>query len=190
MQADTSPRRPALLDRLVRLVRGPRSVAAPRPASRTEPSQKPVARARPEAPPILYAAADPGGPCPIAGWLRQAGYRVIPAEGFGLAIGELMANRRAFGMLVIDVDGFGGADLVVARLADLRKRHPSLPVIVISAEVRFNDFTTERMAICDVTLRAPVSAPALELALAEAAVNNLLWQARQIRSRTQRPAAS
>jgi hypothetical protein len=86
-------------------------------------------------------------------------------------------------MLEIDIDGFGGAQLVVARLMDLRRRVPSLPVIVISAEVQFHDFTTERLAVCDVTLRAPVTAAALDLALAEAAVNNLLWQARQIRAR-------
>ena len=183
MQADTRHARPAILERLVNLVRGTRRAVRSRQAP--PPSAPVVPRVRPGTPPILFAAADAGGPCAVTGWLRGMGHRVIPAEGFGLAIGELLANRRAFGMLILDIDGFGGPELVVARLADLRQRHPSLPVVVISAEVQFNDFTAERLAICDVTLRAPVSAPALELALAEAAVNNLLWQARRVRDRSQ-----
>ena len=179
MQAETRPRRPALLDRLIGLVTGRTEAPAPRLPQRPELR----AQLRPDSlrRPVLYAAADADMSDPVAGWLAAAGQQVIPAEGFGLAIGEVMARRPAFGMLVIDIDGFGGPDLVVARLMDLRKRHPSLPVIVISSEVRFNDFTTERLAICDVTLRAPISSAALELALAEASVNNLLWQARQFR---------
>lgn len=183
MQADTRPRRPDLLGRLFNLVRGPRPVAEPATHAVAAGPHAPRHRAHPDARPVLFATAEAGSPCQVTSWLRMAGYRVIPAEGFGLAIGELMANRPTFGMLIVDIDGFGGPELVVARLMDLRRRHPSLPVIVVSADVQFNDFTTERLAICDVTLRAPVSAPALELALAEAAVNNLLWQARQYRNR-------
>jgi len=180
MQADLRTRRPALLGRLIGLVTGRTGPAATQAAT---PPQTPPRAAVSAAPPILYAAADADMTSPVAAWLLAAGYRVIPAEGFGLALGEVVARRAAFRMLVIDIDGFGGAQLVVARLMDLRRRVPSLPVIVISAEVQFHDFTTERLAVCDVTLRAPVTAAALDLALAEAAVNNLLWQARQIRAR-------
>lgn len=180
MQADLRTRRPALLGRLIGLVTGRAGPAVAQAAA--APQSAPHAPVS-TAPPILYAAADADMTSPVAAWLLSAGYRVIPAEGFGLALGEVVARRAAFRMLVIDIDGFGGAQLVVARLMDLRRRVPSLPVIVISAEVQFHDFTTERLAICDVTLRAPVTAAALDLALAEAAVNNLLWQARQIRAR-------
>lgn len=180
VQADTRARRPALIGRLFGLVTGR---AAPQPAP--VPAPAPAAAPRPPAaaPAVLYAAADADISAPVAAWLQAAGHRVIPAEGFGLALGEVLARRSAFGLLVVDIDGFGGPELVVARLMDLRRRAPSLPVIVISAEVQFHDFTAERLAVCDVTLRAPISAAALELALAEAAVNNLLWQARQLRGR-------
>lgn len=180
MQAGLRTRRPALLGRLIGLVTGRAGPEAEQNAA--SPPAVPWSPVKAAAP-ILYAAADADMTSPVAAWLLDAGYRVIPAEGFGLALGEVVARRAAFRMLVIDIDGFGGAQLVVERLMDLRRRAPSVPVIVISAEVQFHDFTTERLAICDVTLRAPVSAAALHLALAEAAVNNLLWQARQIRAR-------
>ena len=186
MQAETRTRRPTLLQRLARFVR--RRPEDRRPPVPRAPLQVPRPTTRAERRPVLYAAADAGAASPIGDWLRAAGYRIVPVEGFGLAIGELMAHRAAFTMLIVDIDGFGGPGLVADRLLDLRRKHPSLPVIVISGEVRFNDFTTERLTLCDVTLRAPVSAPALELALAEAAVNNLLWQARNHPARTGRPA--
>lgn len=181
MQVDTRFKRSALLERLARMMRGDRATPVEPPD--TAPMVARLTRPWADTRPILLASADAGAPCPVTDWLRAAGHQVIPAEGFGLAIGEMLAHRRFFSMLILDIDGFGGPELVVARLMDLRRRHPSLPVIVISAEVQFNDFTAERLTICDVTLRAPVSAPALELALAEAAVNNLLWQARQTRAR-------
>jgi len=184
MQADSRTRRPTLLQRLARLVRRPAEDRRP-PAPRATP-REPRPQAAADRRPVLYAAADAGAASPVGAWLHAAGYRCVPVEGFGLAIGELMAHRAAFAMLIVDIDGFGGPASVVDRLGDLRRRHPSLPVIVISGEVRFNDFTAERLAICDVTLRAPVSAPALEVALAEAAVNNLLWQAPNFPGRSRR----
>ena len=184
MQADSRNRRPALIDRLIGLVTGRAETDPQTPPGSGRNIPPPSRAADADRRPILFAAADADASCPVASWLLAAGYRVIPAEGFGLAIGELMAHRHAFRMLVIDIDGFGGPDLVVARLIDLRRRHPTLPVILISGDVQFNDFTTERLAICDVTLRAPVSPAALQLGLAEAAVNNLLWQARQYRRRS------
>lgn len=182
MQSGLRAQRPALLERLIGLVTGrpdPRTSAAPSPAETSAPPCPVFV----ERLPILYAAADADMASPVAAWLLSAGYRVIPAEGFGLALGEVLARRSAFGMLVVDIDGFGGPELVVERLMELRRRAPSLPVIVISTEVQFHDFTAERLAVCDITLRAPVSAAALDLALAEASVNNLLWQARQLRNR-------
>ena len=56
---------------------------------------------------MLYAAADAGAASPVGAWLHAAGYRCVPVEGFGLAIGELMAHRAAFAMLIVDIDGFG-----------------------------------------------------------------------------------
>ena len=58
-------------------------------------------------------------------------------------------------------------------------------MILISDEVRFHDFSADRLPLCDVTLRGPLSAPALELALAEAPANNMIWQTRIAASRAE-----
>ena len=42
-----------------------------------------------------------------------------------------------------------------------------------------DDFSTDRLALCDISLRAPFSFDALRFALREAVVNNAVWQKRQ-----------
>jgi hypothetical protein len=61
-------------------------------------------------------------------------------------------------------------------LHDLRQRRPDLPVILVSEDFSSNDFSTERLPLCDASLRAPVVFSALEFALSEALdVNNPQW---------------
>lgn len=93
--------------------------------------------------------------------------------------GQLIDNgQRRVGLVIVDLDRCGGIARIASDLMVFRKVRPDIPVILVSADSVVDDFSTERLAIADVTLRAPVSMSRLDLALAEAQVNNQVWQAR------------
>lgn len=82
------------------------------------------------------------------------------------------------GYVFVDVDSFGLIDTVISDLVDLRIRKPQLRVILLSRTFGRDDFTAERLAICDCSLRLPVSLVRLELAFIAADDSNAIWQSR------------
>lgn len=132
----------------------------------------------PDPRPVLLAAADPAAEAPATLFLQTAGLDVMTCPSLRSALARAHGQPMGFSTLILMIDGFGGPQLVTDGLLALRRRLPHLPVILVSEEVTFHDFSPERLPLCDVTLRAPLSAPALELAMAEAPANNLVWQTR------------
>ncbi len=66
----------------------------------------------------------------------------------------------------------GGANRAVTDAA------PDVQIILLSAEFSEDEFDTSRLAICDVSLRLPISFARVEHALIEAELNNAVWRAR------------
>jgi len=128
--------------------------------------------------PVLYGAADPAAELPATAFLQGVGLDVVACTSLRSTLARAHGQPMGWSTMILAIDGFGGPRLVAEGLMSLRRKIPQLPVILISEEVQFHDFSAERAALCDVTLRAPLSAPALELGLAEAGANNLIWQAR------------
>ena len=78
---------------------------------------------------ILVADDDPGVGCALAALLRQAGYEARAVESGQRAL-EMLAECR-FGLCITDLrmpdmDGF-------ALLAEMSRRHPAVPVVVLTA---------------------------------------------------------
>lgn len=88
------------------------------------------------------------------------------------------SGEQQVGLVVVDLESCGGIASIVSDLMAFRQAYVDTPVILISADSEVDDFSTERLAIGDVTLRGPVSVSRLDLALAEAQINNQVWQAR------------
>ena len=82
--------------------------------------------------------------------------------------------------VIIDLDAAGGITAAYPALRGFRDRHPDIPVILLSDEFSTDDFGTDRLALCDVSLRIPFSFATFSFALREAEVNNAVWQQRQI----------
>lgn len=78
--------------------------------------------------------------------------------------------------LFVDIDGLGGVVKAYDALSQLRLAHPSVPVIMLSAEFHSDNFETTRRALGDVSLRSPILYASLELALFEARRNNADWR--------------
>ena len=188
-----SPARPglwaAMLSRL-RPLRDPAGTPQPAPAPAApfaaggeasfHPRQAPLFRpflADPR--PVIFGAADPAAETAALRFLQDAGLDVLACPTLRSTLSRIHGQPMAWSALILLIDGFGGPRLVADGLISLRRKLPRLPVILVSEEVAYHDFSPERLPLCDVTLRGPLSAPALELALAEAPVNNLVWQTRR-----------
>lgn len=103
---------------------------------------------------------------------------MIRSEAAVIDVRHDIDSRSRDGYILIDVDSYGLIDDIISQLVDLRVRMPLLRVILLSRGFARDDFSTERLAVCDVSLRLPVSIVRLELAFVCADENNRLWQNR------------
>jgi hypothetical protein len=111
-------------------------------------------------------------------WLANSSLRSQTLGTLSRAAQVIEAGVQQVGLVVIDLDSCGGIASIAPDLIAFRLKFVDTPVVLISAESQVDDFSVERLAIGDVTLRAPVSVSRLDLALAEAQINNQVWQSR------------
>lgn len=81
-------------------------------------------------------------------------------------------DRRS--VLVIDIDSFESLQEAVRALHSFRRRRPEIPVLIASATLARNDFSTERCSIADASLRLPCTSVSLALGVGAAVANNAL----------------
>ncbi|WP_114965566.1 hypothetical protein [Alkalilacustris brevis] len=81
-------------------------------------------------------------------------------------------SRRPPRLLLVDVDVISPCHRVVEDLIAFRRAEPETPIIIGSREFRCNDFSMERAAIADASLRLPAAGTELGMALALAVENN------------------
>lgn len=127
---------------------------------------------------VLLATTDTAAFAAVTVWLEAQVAGVAVCHDFGLAIAAALRSPARWSCMMVDLDRFGGIDETCDGLRHLRETVPQLPVILLSRRMRVNDYSTERLPICDVSLRLPLSPAALELALMDAIHNNLIWQGR------------
>jgi len=77
--------------------------------------------------------------------------------------------------LIVDVKPYTDVAPVLDALLEFRMIRPTVAVVLISEEVKRHDFGTDRLRICDVTLKAPVDGAILSLGISEALSNNVKW---------------
>lgn len=111
-------------------------------------------------------------------WLTENAVELDAIASLRQARLKISTLNQPVGLVIVDLESCGRIVSMVSDLIEFRLRHQTTPVILISDESAVDDFSTERLAITDVTLRGPVSLSRLDLALAEAQVNNQVWQDR------------
>lgn len=132
-----------------------------------------------DAGPALLIATDRANIGPCEEWLNSVGIGVVHRRCFDSVARMMRHKAPQISLLLIDIDSLGGIAATIDDVIRLRDAQPGIPLILLSAEIHGSDFSTERLRLCDVTLRAPVSHSALELAIVEAACNNLIWCGRE-----------
>ncbi len=90
----------------------------------------------------------------------------------------VLERRHAYSYVMLDIDYLGGIKTIYDALAHLRIEVPDLPIILLSSSFARNNFNLDRIWLCDVSLRAPVTFAALELAMTTSELNNAVWQTR------------
>jgi hypothetical protein len=75
--------------------------------------------------------------------------------------------------IVVNLDRFGDVDMGIDRLLRYRRACPTSFVVIATADVASDDFGHHRRAICDSTLRLPLTASRLTEALRAALENHL-----------------
>jgi CheY-like chemotaxis protein len=113
-------------------------------------------------------------------WLRNSlrliGVRAT-ATASNLAQLAMVADMKlSFTHVIVNLDGYEFMEDAVDALFDFRQRSKDVVVIAISAMVASDDLGLERRAICDATLRLPLTERRLRRGLVEGRANNLATQ--------------
>ena len=78
-------------------------------------------------------------------------------------------------LLFVDADSFGGPASVVSSLLKFRCEFPKTAIILASSTLKESDFSTERLPICDASLKVSVDPLDLAKAVMVALANNLYY---------------
>jgi DNA-binding NtrC family response regulator len=105
-------------------------------------------------------------------------------QGFGIRLTGSVANVQhllsiaelgaSFDCVIVNFDAFADPVDGVEALLEFRARSDGFSVVVCSTEVKGDDLSSERKAICDATLRLPATGDRLREALVAACGNTAL----------------
>ncbi|MDD8022801.1 MAG: hypothetical protein PHX82_06815 [Paracoccaceae bacterium] len=95
---------------------------------------------------------------------------VVPEEHLST---QWLADHIAdIDVLIVDGDYLGDVEDTVDFCLRVRRAAPGLPIILVSSEMRGDDFTCERMQACDVSLKSAFTENRLRAAIKAAYENN------------------
>jgi len=120
---------------------------------------------------------------------RAVGSDVVVFSGLSAILDRILARRSCWSMLLINIDD-QDIDLAVSRLSAFRLEFPWQRVVLASRGFRDYDFSQERLAICDASLRIPFGFEGAEKAFFAAEENNREWVQRLTRRHAPSDAAS
>jgi len=124
---------------------------------------------------IVVFCDRPGPFDPLLNWLAEKGAKIthFPLRRLPLDWFDSFAGNHD--VALVDADFLGDEGAMIDFGIRLRRFAPAMPVIMASRRVMASDFSTERMAICDVTLRMPVTRGDLLEAMSAAIENHSYW---------------
>ena len=110
--------------------------------------------------------------CEMRQKLRYIGASAIASASSVRQLEDAADMRLGFTHIMVNFDAFGDVEVGVDALLSFRSRAPSKIVVACSEKVGGDDFGTERLRICDATLKLPISAPRLADGLLAAFLNH------------------
>jgi hypothetical protein len=107
----------------------------------------------------------------IRSLLQKSNVRTISSTSNVYQLSKIGEMGAAFSHIIIDIDAFDGLATGVDALLSFRQKYNHI-VLLCSASVTKDDFGTERLVICDASLRLPLSLSRLRNGLNAAIANN------------------
>lgn len=108
--------------------------------------------------------------------LEELGLRRVAAAGTVKPLTDAEGLVAGFDGVIVDFDSFPDTEAGVDALLGLRAAVRGVAVVLCSATVKGDDLTGERAAICDATLRLPLTGDRLHAALRAAFENHAARQ--------------
>lgn len=134
---------------------------------------------------VLIVGRDGADAAAVHAWLDRLGATPVHVGDRHLPLEWLDQYATGFDLSLVDADHLGDPGDVVDFGQRLRRFAPALPIIMASSSVAQDDLTTERMAICDATLKKPLTHARLERGAAHACENHAHWLAARESQRPQ-----
>ncbi|GHG93839.1 response regulator [Pseudodonghicola xiamenensis] len=116
-------------------------------------------------------------------WVSQFGGNLMVVSEEEPPVEWLLKYADKLDFLLLDSDYVGDVEDVVDLCLYLRRAAPGLKIVLISSQVRNDDFTAERMMACDATLKAPFDRSRLQEAFEAAQENSAYYN--RVRQMTQ-----
>lgn len=125
---------------------------------------------------VAFARYPGGGIDALVSWLMSQGARVTVVPLSYLPLDWFDHYASSYDVALVEGAFVGDDGAVIDFGLRLRRFAPDLPVIMVSSRIAASDYSTERMAICDVTLKSPAQTIDLLEALAAALENHAYWR--------------
>jgi two-component SAPR family response regulator len=100
----------------------------------------------------------------------------IAANAFSASINDILeiaTTHETVSMLVVNGDAFGELPNTVDALRSVREIQPHMSIVLVSSKVANDDLSDERKAICDATLRAPITMARLDVTIRATLVDRI-----------------
>ncbi len=111
----------------------------------------------------------------LVSMVRAAGVNSLETCGSVTQINNCTLASSAFTQIFVNFDAFDDVDSAVTALLTARMLRRDIIFVLVSKAVARDDLSSERMFICDVTLRSPVSFERMCEGLLAARVNNEIF---------------
>ncbi len=111
-------------------------------------------------------------------WTSDLGGVGIRTENFDTLMEFLARNAAANTVVVIGTDPSNDPDAIIDHCLVVRSQRAETPIVIASSKISLNDFSMDRAAICDASLRLPVSQSAFKLGIPAAIENNAAYRRR------------
>lgn len=120
---------------------------------------------------VLVVACDTVDRVSLRDSLRQIGVRIVAVAPNASQLCSVAEMGKSFTHVIVNLDAFESMEDAVEALLAFRKRAPDSVVIAVSSQVAGDDLGQERSAICDATLRFPVTERRLRQGLTRGQAN-------------------